>query len=156
MNDVSTSWGEVPNGFGYPRVPNVVYLLPIFDVSSFSMTGYINFQTDHFANFEQFKIDSHFANFGQVWIDPTRVVLLTLRMSVILMSLSKTGCEKQSKTSPFDKKIGPAISHFQSFSQQQSRTGCVPQLINTPQRLNVLFLSVTLFSNVCDKIKYPW
>ena len=133
--------------------------LPAADIWCFYLLHdwrYINFQTDHFANFEQFKIDSHFANFGQVWIDPTRVVLLTLRMSVILMSLSKTGCEKQSKTSPFDKKIGPAISHFQSFSQQQSRTGCVPQLINTPQRLNVLFLSVTLFSNVCDKIKYPW
>ena len=31
---------------------------------------YIDFQTGHFADFEQFKVDIHFANFGQVKIDP--------------------------------------------------------------------------------------
>ena len=31
---------------------------------------YIDFQTGHFADFQQFKIDIHFANFSQVIIDP--------------------------------------------------------------------------------------
>ena len=29
-------------------------------------------QIAHFADIEQFKIDSHFADFGQIKIDPTR------------------------------------------------------------------------------------
>ena len=33
---------------------------------------YIDFQTSHFADFEQFKVDIYFANFGQVKIDPIR------------------------------------------------------------------------------------
>ena len=32
---------------------------------------YIDFQTSHFANFEQFKIDNNLADFGQVIVDPT-------------------------------------------------------------------------------------
>ena len=49
------------------------------NVSSFSMTGDIDFQTGHFADFKQFvhfayfeqlKIDSHFPDFEQVTIDP--------------------------------------------------------------------------------------
>ena len=48
------------------------------NVSSFSMTGDIDFQTGHFADFkkfvhfayfEQLKIDSHFPDFEQVTID---------------------------------------------------------------------------------------
>ena len=31
---------------------------------------YTDFQTGHFADLEQFKIDSHFADFGLVKIDP--------------------------------------------------------------------------------------
>ena len=37
---------------------------------------YIDFQTSHFAEFEQFKVDIYFANFGQVKIDPIRSFLL--------------------------------------------------------------------------------
>ena len=48
------------------------------NVSSFSMTGDIDFQTGHFADFkkfvhfayfEQLKIDSHFPDFEEVTID---------------------------------------------------------------------------------------
>ena len=31
---------------------------------------YIDFQTSHFADFEQFKVDIHFADFKQVKTDP--------------------------------------------------------------------------------------
>ena len=43
------------------------------------MTGdiYIDFQTSHFAEFEQFKVDIYFANFGQVKIDPIQYLLWT-------------------------------------------------------------------------------
>ena len=34
---------------------------------------YIDFQTSHFADFEQFTVDSYFANFGQVKIEPIRI-----------------------------------------------------------------------------------
>ena len=49
---------------------------PNFDVSIFSVTGDIDFETGHFASFEQFKIDLYFANFGQAKIDPVRSFLL--------------------------------------------------------------------------------
>ena len=35
-------------------------------------------QIAHFADIEQFKIDSHFADFGQIKIDPTRFLSLAL------------------------------------------------------------------------------
>ena len=38
-------------------------------------------QTAHFADIEQFKIDSHFVDFGQIRIDPTCLFLLTLGSS---------------------------------------------------------------------------
>ena len=41
-----------------------------FVVSSFSVTGDIDFQTIHFADFEQFRNDIYFANIAQVKIDP--------------------------------------------------------------------------------------
>ena len=40
------------------------------------MSGDIDFQTSHFTDFEQFKVDFHFANFGSVKIDPIRSLLL--------------------------------------------------------------------------------
>ena len=69
-----------------------MYLVSKFDVSGFSVTGdiYIDFQTSHFADFEQFKVDIYIANFGQVKIDSIRSFLLTLDRSVILLSLDKT------------------------------------------------------------------
>ena len=42
---------------------------------------YIDFQTSHFADFEQFKVDIYFSNFGQVKIDPIQSFLLTLHRS---------------------------------------------------------------------------
>ena len=60
-----------------------------FDVSSFSVTGdiyiyiYIDFQTNHFADFELFKADICFSNFGQVKIGPIRSFLLTLDRSQV-------------------------------------------------------------------------
>ena len=59
------------------------------------MTGdHVDFQTGHFADF------------GQVKFDSSCLLLLTLGMSVILQSLGKMlGCKKQSKPSPFDKKV---------------------------------------------------
>ena len=57
---------------------NEVYLLSKFDISSFSMSGDIDFQANHLANFEGFKIDSSFADFGQVKIDPYCLLLLSV------------------------------------------------------------------------------
>ena len=42
------------------------------------MTGGIDFQTGHFAEFEQFKVDIHFVDFGQVKIVPNHLLLLPL------------------------------------------------------------------------------
>ena len=68
---------------------NEVYLLSKFDVSSFSMTR--DFQTDNFADFEQFKIDSYFADFGQFKIDPNSIYLTNFaQVTAILLTLGKT------------------------------------------------------------------
>ena len=42
------------------------------------MSGDIDFQANHLANFEGFKIDSSFADFGQVKIDPYCLLLLSI------------------------------------------------------------------------------
>ena len=70
---------------------------PNFDVSSFSVTGDIDFETGHFASFEQFKIDLYFANFGQAKIDPFVVFYYFGQVTAILLYLGKTYCEKQAK-----------------------------------------------------------
>ena len=70
---------------------------PNFDVSSFSVTGDIDFETGHFASFEQFKIDLYFANFGQAKIDPFVVFYYFGQVTAILLHLGKTYCEKQAK-----------------------------------------------------------
>ena len=51
-----------------------------FDVSSFSVTGdiYIHFQTSHFEDFEQLKVDIYFDDFRQVKIAPMWFLLLAL------------------------------------------------------------------------------
>ena len=43
----------------------------------------MDFQTGHFADFEQFKIDIHFVNFEQFKIDPISSILLTLERSQV-------------------------------------------------------------------------
>ena len=45
------------------------------------MTEDIDFQTDNFADFEQFKVGIYFANIGQIKIDPICSLLLTLDRS---------------------------------------------------------------------------
>ena len=57
---------------------------------------YIDFQTSHFAVFEQFKVDSYFANFRQVKIDPVRLFKDFRQVTVILLSLGKTCLEDDS------------------------------------------------------------
>ena len=62
---------------------NNVYLVSKFDVFCFSVTRdiYIDFQTSHFADFTQFKVDIYFDNFGQFKIDPILSFLLHLDRS---------------------------------------------------------------------------
>ena len=126
---------------------------------------YVDFQTGHFADFGHFKIDSHLVVFGQVKIDPTFSFLLTLGRSVILLSLGKMlGLKKQSKLSPFNKKcknhpLGLAQVIFNdliSLNQELGSPVNKLDLINRLQRFNLLFLSVTCFSDLCNKIKYAW
>ena len=77
----------------------------------------MNFQTSHFADLAQFKVDIYFANSGQFKIDPIWSFLLTLDRSVILLNLGKACLEDRFKPSPLDKnsrtthKTG--INHFQ-------------------------------------------
>ena len=62
-----------------------------------NLTGdiYAHFQTSHFADFEQFKVDSYFANFGQVKL--TLFVLYDfVQVTVILLSLGKTSLKDDS------------------------------------------------------------
>ena len=42
---------------------------------------YIDFQTGHFAGFEQFKVDIHSANFGQIEGEPISSLLWTVDRS---------------------------------------------------------------------------
>ena len=42
---------------------------------------YIDFQTSHFADFTQFKVDIYFDNFGQFIFDPILSFLLNLDRS---------------------------------------------------------------------------
>ena len=78
----------------------------------------MDFQTSHFDDFEQFKVDIYFANFGQVKIHTFGSFLHFGQVTVILVSLGKTCRKKQFKPTPFDKNsritgIRFGISHFQ-------------------------------------------
>ena len=44
---------------------------------------YIDFQTGHLVNFEQFKIDSHFDDFGLVIVEPLCLYVLNLGRSLL-------------------------------------------------------------------------
>ena len=85
---------------------------PNFDVSSFSVTGDIDFETGHFASFEQFKIDLYFANSGQVKIDPVRSFLLTLDRSQ-LFSCIWTRHNVKNSPKIQEPRIGSGTSYFQ-------------------------------------------
>ena len=89
---------------------------------------YIDFQTGHFADLGQFKVDIHLANFGQVTINPICFILL----------------------------LWTAHSYFTEFGQDIPRKTIqkIPQSINRLKRFSLLFFSVTCFSDFCDKIKH--
>ena len=64
----------------------------------------IDFQTSHFAESEQLKVDICFANFGQVNTDPIQTFLLTLDMSLLFYWIwVRHAAKKQFKLSPFEK-----------------------------------------------------
>ena len=64
----------------------------------------MDFQTGHFADLEQLKIDITFLTFMQAKIDPTHLFILNLDRTVNLLRLGMTlGLKKQSKSS--DKKF---------------------------------------------------
>ena len=82
---------------------NDVFLLSKFDVSSFFVTEYIDFQICYFADFEQFKVDIYFPNFEQVKTDPVCALLLTLDRSQLFHWVWVRHHKKQFKASQFDK-----------------------------------------------------
>ena len=59
---------------------------------------YTDFQTSHFADFEQFKVYIYLANFGQFEIDPIRFFMDFGQVTVILLSSGKTCLEDDLNT----------------------------------------------------------
>ena len=121
---------------------------------------YIDFQTGHFVDFVQFKVDIHFANFGQVKIDSICFFLLTLERSQLLYwvwarhaAINNPHLLHLIKNSRTTHRIWDM-----SFSMIQSAgiMNWFPQSINRLQMFSLLFLSVAGFSDLCDKIKYAW
>ena len=106
---------------------------------------YIDFQTSHFADFEQVKVDIYFVNFGQVKIEPILSLLLSLDRSSYFTSLGKACRKKWFKPSPFDKnsrttRIRSGISHFKWCNQQESRTGFFSQWVGFKGSVFCFFL----------------
>ena len=110
-----------------------------------------DFQTRHFADFEQFKV-IYFANFGQVKIDPIRFFLLTLDRSELFYCV---WVRHTAKSDPKNSRTTNRIWH-KLFSMIESGgiKNWFPESINRLQRFSLLFLSVPRFSDFCDKIKY--
>ena len=132
-------------------------MLSKFDFSSFSMTGNIKiFKLVILLIWSSSKIIVD--DFRQVIIDLEFGQILLRQVTVILLSLRNTLVHKKQ----FQRKkiqethIGPGLSHFQWFGQEESRTGWVLQSINRFQKLSLLFLSVTRFFDLCHKIKNAW
>ena len=89
-------------------------------------------------------------------------IVIKLGMAtIILLTLGKTlDQEKQSKPSPFDKKFKNQAVDLAKVIFNDS-VSCkiknwVPQLINSLQVFNLLLLSITHFTDLCNKIKYAW
>ena len=141
------------------------YLLPKFDVSSFSMAGDIYFQTGQFAALSSSKLMAILLTLGK-----SKLTLLIYfhyfgQIISILLSLGKMlSCKKtiqtQSKPSPFDKNFKNHLKDLTQVIFNDSISGnqynLVLQLLNRLHRFNLLFLSVTCFSDLRDKIKYAW
>ena len=109
---------SLPNGAEYP-IESFKWGLPVskFDVSSIPMTDDIYIFTGHFADFEQFEIDSRFDAFGQVKADPTCSFLLIVGRSQLLYWL----WARQKIQEP--RIVGSCTSHLQWFNQPEWRTG---------------------------------
>ena len=90
------------------------------EIYRFSNLSFCYFkQFGHFANLEQFEIESHFSNFNQVEIDPS---LLNWAGYGCFTTLGKIlDCKKQSETSLFDNKLKNHSKNFHKlFSVIQS------------------------------------
>ena len=138
---------------------NEVYLCPNLMFLASPWLRYIQFQTGHFPNFEQFEIDSHSATLVK-----SRLILCvyfnTLNKSVILLSFSKMlDCEKQSKPPTLDKSSG--TTHrvwYKAFSMIQSTKikNWIPQLISRLERVSLWIPFCNTFFDLSHKIKYAW
>ena len=140
----STQWNHL----------NEVYLQSKFAVD----WRYSDFQTGHFAEFKQFKVDIHFADIGQVTIDPTHSLFLTLDRSQLFYWV---WAKQAAKNNPNRHCLikNSRTTHriwYKSFSMIQSAgiKNWGPQSIKRLQSFSLLFLFVTRFSDFCDKIKY--
>ena len=123
---------------------NEVYLLSEFHVSSFSITeDNIDFQTGHLADFDQVNIIKskltllvYFYYFGQVTI-----ILLSLGKTLGHKKQFKPSCDKKFKNHAQD--LAQVIYNDVISGNEELGSPVNKQL----QRFNLLFLSVTRFSN---------
>ena len=136
----STQWNHL----------NEVYLQSKFAVD----WRYSYFQTGHFAEFKQFKVDIHFADIGQVTIDPTHSLFLTLDRSQLFYWV---WVKQAAKNNPNRHCLikNSRTTHriwYKSFSMIQSAgiKNWGPQSIKRLQSFSLLFLFVTRFSDFCD------
>ena len=135
-NDITTSWGEVPNGtlsVIFSHCPNLMSLaspwLKIYRLSNWS-----------FSYFEQFKIDFYLDIFGQVKIDPICSLLLLLDRSKVFTEFGQEISQNLSQNIQ-EPGIGSSTSYFRGNQELVSSV-----------KGSVLFLSVTRFSDFCNKI----
>ena len=133
---------------------NAVYLLFKFDVPSFSPWLEIHrFSNGSFCWIWAVQ-NWYFANFGYVKIDPISSSLVTLDRSQLFYWVLARHAAKTNPKKNQELHIGSGASIFSdSVSGNQN---WFPQSINRPQRFGLLFLPVTRFSDVCDKIMYLW
>ena len=121
-NGVTTSWCEVPSGTYWMKFtcsPNLLFLV-------FSWR-YIGFQTGHFADSEQFKIDSNFL----LWASQNGSYLFIFTYLEQFGYFSDFGHKvrlKKNNANPLWQKtqelhIGSGTSHCQWFNQWESRIG---------------------------------
>ena len=119
--------------------------------------SYIDFQTVHFNNFKQFKVDVILQSFGK-----SKLTLLVhfsefRKVIIILPGLGKTLCykKKQSKPPPFDK--NPETMHrvrHKSFSIIQSAgiKDWGSPVNKETSNFSLSFLSVTHFTDLSNKM----
>ena len=133
---LSTQWNPL----------NEVYLLSKFDDSSFSMTWDIY----TFSNWSSLGKSKWclLVHFYLLWAGQL--------FSVILLTLGKALGAKNNPSHFWQKiqelRIGSGTSL--SIIQSAGIKNWVPHLINRLQRFNILFLSITGFSDLCDKVTY--